>query len=218
MPIPGDAPAQRLEELRSALEKAVRIEDETERLLEVAAIVEEALAEVGVEAVVVGGLAVAYWTRGRYTTGEIDFVAPVNPALRTRLADLGFDRPAGRHWVYPNSSVALEVPGNTLEGGDQPTEVEARSGRTLRVLSLEDLLLWRLREFLHWHDSRGFRHVLYMLESERVDRDRLQARAEESGLNDALNWVISAADEIKDGRTFETWEIEKEAKRLERQS
>ena len=49
---------------RAAIEQALEIEDETERLLEVAAIVEEALAEIGIHPVVVGGLAVAYWTGG----------------------------------------------------------------------------------------------------------------------------------------------------------
>ena len=86
------------------------------------------------------------------------------------------------------------------------------------MLSLEDIVLWRLREFLHWHDSCGFRHVLYMLESDRLDRSRLGARADEAGLRKALDWVFWAADEITKGRTFETWEIEREAKRLERQS
>ena len=204
--------------LRDELEAAVQIEDQTERLVEVAAIVEEALDAIGAKAVVVGGLAVAYWTRSQYVTVEIDFVAPVNRAVTERLAALGFVRGPGRHWTYPDSEVAIEFPGTSLDDGDQATEVESRGGRTLRVLSPEDIALWRMREFLHWHDSRGLRHVLYIMDSERIDRARLEARAAETGLTEALNWICSAAEEIKKGRTFESWEIEKEAKRLEREN
>jgi hypothetical protein len=204
--------------LQNELRAAVGLEDQTERLVEVAAIVEEALESIGVEAVVVGGLAVAYWTRSQYVTAEIDFVAPVGPEVVERLAGLGFVRKPGRHWVYPDSEVALEFPGSFLDGGDEATEVESRGGRTLRVLSLEDIALWRMREFLHWHDSRGLRHTLYLLESEQLDRARLEERAAETGLSAALNWIWQAADEIKHGRTFESWEIEREAKRLEGES
>src|SRR5262249_20101664 len=147
---------------------------------------------IGVEAVVVGGLAVAYWTRSRYVTVEIDFVAPVGPNVEKRLATLGFERKPGRHWTYPESDVALEFPGSALDGGDRSTEVESRAGRTLRVLSPEDIALWRMREFLHWHDSRGFRHALYLLDSERLDRARLTARAADTGLAGALDWIVWA--------------------------
>jgi hypothetical protein len=210
------APPMSLEGLRRELEAAVRIEDETDRLMEVAAIVEEALNGIGVTAVVVGGLAVAYWTRTRYTTAEIDFVMPVTEEVRQRVADLGFEKPAGRHWIYPGSDVQFEIPGDFLEGGDEPEEVRSKNGRRVRLISLEDMVLWRTREFLHWKDSRGVRHAIYMLESPRLDWERLKARAAESGLTEALNWIVKAAEEIKKGREFEDWEIKKAAERLEK--
>lgn len=206
-----------LDDLRRELADAVRIADETDRLLEVAAIVEEALDGIGVTAVVVGGLAVAYWTRARYTTTEIDFVMPETEEVRRRIGDLGFEKTLGRHWIYPESQVEFEIPGDFLEGGDEAEEVESKSGRSLRVISLEDMLLWRTREFLHWRDTRGVRHAIYMLESPRLDRDRLRARAAESGLTDAVNWIAKAAEEIRCGRKFEDWEIKEAAERLERE-
>ena len=213
----GGAGPRGVEALRADLAQAAKMEDRTERLLEVAAIVQEALEEINVHPVVVGGLAVAYWTRSQYTTTEIDFVAPVTDEVKQLLADLGFERVPPRHWALPNTEIEFEIPGHFLEGGDESEEVESRSGRKLRMLSLEDIVLWRTREFLHWHDSRGFQHVLYMLESPRLDRERLDARAKESGLDHALNWIYTAADEVKQGRRFEDWEIEKEAIRLEKE-
>jgi hypothetical protein len=85
---------------RAALEEALRVEDQTERLLEVAAIVSEAVADLGVRPVVVGGLAVAFWTSGAYVTSDIDVLMPSLPEVGERLAELGFEQ-RGRYWIVP---------------------------------------------------------------------------------------------------------------------
>lgn len=74
-----------------------------------------------------------------------------------------------------------------------------------------------MREFLHWHDSRGFRHALYILESDRLDRVAAHSESCADRPAGALDWIDWAADQIKKGRTFASWEIEREAKRLERE-
>jgi hypothetical protein len=35
-------------------------------------------------------------------------------------------------------------------------DLELESGRRVLVLSLEDMLLWRLREWVYWHHASGF--------------------------------------------------------------
>jgi hypothetical protein len=202
-----------LAELREALSAAARIEDQTERLLEGAAIITAALADLGVEPVVVGGLAVAYWSRSRYTTGEIDFLMPKRDDVIERLESLGFQQALPRHWVF-EETIAFEAPGAQLDEGDEAEPVTLASGRTVLLLSIEDMVLWRVREFLHWKDSRGFRHVLYMLGSPRLDRQRLERRAQETGLHAALNSIDAMAEEIRQGRHFEDWEIKEAAQQL----
>ena len=66
----------------------------------------------------------------------------------SRNAALGFGR-KGREWVLPGSEIAFEAPGEALEPGDEAELVELASGRQVLVLSLEDLPLWRLREWIH---------------------------------------------------------------------
>jgi hypothetical protein len=81
---------------RAAFEAAAAIEDETERALEAAAPIAEDLGELGLKPIVVGGLAVAYWTAGVETTGDIDVVVSVsNETLDERLGALGME-PVGR--------------------------------------------------------------------------------------------------------------------------
>src|ERR1035437_3712509 len=135
-----------LSDLRDALSAAAQIEDQTERLLEAAAIISEALAELGVEPVVVGGLAVAYWSRSRYTTGEIDFLMPKRAEVVERLHELGFQEAVPRHFVFEDR-IAFEAPGTQLDEGDQAARIKLASGREVQVLSIEDAVLWRVREF-----------------------------------------------------------------------
>lgn len=202
-----------LADLRLALGDAVLIEDQTERLLEGAAIIAEAVADLGVKPVIVGGLAVAYWSRTRYATGEIDFVMPKRADVIERVEALGFEQSLPRHWVF-EETIAFEAPGAQLDDGDEAELIKLASGRTVLILSIEDMVLWRVREFLHWKDSRGFRHVLYMLGSSGLDRQRLEHRARETGLAAALHYIEQAADEIRGGRQFEPWEIKEAAEQL----
>ena len=81
-----------LAQLREALFGTAAIDDPTERLLEVAAIIGEAFADLGVQPVVVGGLALAYWSDSAFLTGDIDVVMPRLPELSARLEVLGFER------------------------------------------------------------------------------------------------------------------------------
>lgn len=196
---------------------AASLPEDTERLLEVAAIIAEALADLRVEPVVVGGLALAYWSDSTFRTGDIDVVVPRAPELDERLAALGFERP-GREWVLPGYEVVFEVPGETLEPGDEAESVELASGRRVLVLSLEDMLLWRLREWVHWHIAGGLEQAAHLLAAEPLDAERLERRAAEEGLTLALSELRRVKSEIESGRIFEAWELSELGKEIERES
>lgn len=80
-------------DLRTELERALALEDETERKLAVAAVVHQAVQPLGFRAVVIGGLAVEFWTQGEYTTADIDLYLPHSPdrrcARRPRVHEAG---------------------------------------------------------------------------------------------------------------------------------
>lgn len=207
----------RLRQLALALSDAAAGSEPTERLLEVAAIVSEAVRDLGVEPVVVGGLALAHWTDSSFLTVDVDILIGRPPELSRRLEALGFRR-LGREWVLGEHELSLEAPGERLEPGETAVRVVLPSGRTVLVLSAEDLLLWRLREWIHWRSVSGFRQAAYLLCSNVVDLARLEARAREEGLELALEALRRTAAEIEAGRALEPWELEDLARRVERES
>lgn len=203
--------------LRAELLTAAAIPEPTERLLEVAAILTEAIADLRVQPVVVGGLALAYWSDSEFVTGDIDVVIPRAPEVWARLEMLGFEQ-EGREWVLPGFQVAFEAPGETLEPGDEAESVELASGRRVLVLSLEDLVLWRLREWVHWYAVSGFEQAAHLLVAEPLDSARLERRAVEEGLSLALAELQRLTAEIESGRVYESWELAEIGKNIERQS
>jgi len=78
--------------------------------------------------------------------------------------------------VLPGFQVAFEAPSETLEPGDEAESVELASGRRVLVLSLEDMVLWRLREWIHWHAVSGFEQAAHLLVAEPLDSSRLERR------------------------------------------
>jgi hypothetical protein len=197
---------------RAQLREAARISDQTERLLECAAIVDEALSEIGVHPVVVGGLAVAYWLESEYTTVDIDVLMPSNPAVDEQMRLLGFEK-QGRHWLLPGTNVAFEAPGWTLEPGAKGERVELRSGRTLTLLRAEDVLIDRLNQF----HSGGHRDVfeqsiaLTMLP---LDMKTVRDRARAENIEHVLDAVAALGERVQRGGSFETWELHEIARGL----
>jgi hypothetical protein len=180
-------------EARAALASLAGVPDETERLLETAAIIEEQMSALGISVAVVGGLAVSYWTGAQYVTTDIDVLMPSSPEAEEVLEKLGFRR-EGRVWVLDEPlEIVFEAPGSFPDKGDEIEEVETPQGRKLRLLKVEDMVLWRLREVLDWRYSDAIHQTIWLLEAPMLDRSRLESRAEEEGLLDPLKLLEERA-------------------------
>jgi hypothetical protein len=199
---------------RAALEEALGVEDQTERLLEVAAVVSEAVADLGVRPVVVGGLAVAFWTSGAYVTSDIDVLMPSLPEVGERLAELGFEQ-RGRYWIVPGREVFLEAPGSFLAPAAEAVDVELASGRLVALERPEDALVHRLHELAATPNSDVFRSAAYLLRATRLDSVRLERRAAEEGLGSTLGALERLVDRLDRGETIEPWEIKEAVRGLD---
>lgn len=73
----------------------------------------------------------------------------------------------------------------------------ARKRPASQGLPIEDMLLWRLREWLHWHHASGFHQAAHLLISEELDGTRLERRAEEEGLAHALQAFVELGREVE---------------------
>jgi hypothetical protein len=206
---------EELARLREELDATAAISDVTDQMMEVAAIVEEALSPIGIHPIVVGGLAVAYWVAGQHLTKDIDVVMPqVNEAER-RLETLGFERD-GRFWILPGREVFFEAPGTDLEPKAGEFEVvELASGRSVRVQAAEDVLIVRIQEFVATGHIDVFQQCLWLLGSTGIDRKQLEKRVCEEHLQEALKALEGYVEKIEAGDELpQTWELHELAKRL----
>jgi hypothetical protein len=203
-----------LDGLRVELQPTADISDRTEQMLEIAGIVDAALRSIEIRPIVVGGLAVAYWTTGLYLTGDIDVVMPHSSQIEERLAALGFERD-GRFWTLPGRDPVFEAPGSTLElDPNGHIEVELASGRTIRIQQVEEVLLLRLAEFVATGNADVFQQCLWLLGVSGLDRERLRARADDESLSRALDALSSTATSFEHDARLELWEITDLAKSL----
>ena len=188
--------------LRAALVRAAQTRDVSERALEVVATVEAVAAPLGIHPVVVGGMAVYFWTeRDEFTTHDIDVVMEVPDALASRLAELGFVRAAdGRHWTLEGTDILLEAPSSRLDSGVKVSEIPLRSGRTAKVLSRVDILMDRLDEFQSTGHEIPAQQALALLAdlSDREIED-LDGRSVGRDVADVLEAVRQIAADIRAG-------------------
>ncbi|MGM0689504.1 MAG: hypothetical protein ACQESO_07970 [Bacillota bacterium] len=145
--------------------------------------------------IIVGGLAVEIYTRGQYTTVDIDLVMQRRDLADEILSELGFIK-EGRHWFNPELLVAIEIPGNVLEGADsnRVTKLRLQNGRYIYVIGIEDIILDRLRACIHWNSTSDCEWGLRMLKVhyETLDIDYMKNMAEidhESSLEKLREWL-----------------------------
>jgi len=142
-----------------------------------------------IEPILVGGCALEVYTDGGYSTADVDLALPVGPEVEAAFSDLGFTR-RGRFWVRPELDLYFEAPAPAgLPGETAPrTELEV-DGLRIVVLGVEDLLIDRLRAWVHWksdEDGRWARRLASLYAPE-LDWEYLRSRAVEDGERAALD-------------------------------
>lgn len=202
----------RIEDLRADLGRALALENETERKLAVVAVVDRAVQQIDVRAIVIGGLAVEFWTRGAYSTADIDLYLPNGPAVMQLLAQLGFER-RGRHYVIDD--VFLEAPGPSFPGeSEEVYEVTLRSEFVVPVLSVADVLVDRLHQFVGGGHADVAEQAVALLAAEELDREQLERRVLEERLRTALQAIERLAERARAGERVDQWELHELAREL----
>jgi len=129
--------------------------------------------------ILIGGLALSYYTREVYFTADIDLAYADREAMDEVLTELGFEK-RGRYWVHPEAEVAVEVPASALAGEEAPREtVELEYGLFCIVIGLEDLIIDRLNACKHWKSDVDceMTELLIARYGEDLDRAYLEKRA-----------------------------------------
>ena len=129
--------------------------------------------------VLIGGCALAYYSREVYFTADIDLACADREALGKVLVKLGFEV-NGRYWVNPELNLIVEVPASSLIGEDAPLEtVDLGDGLECMVIGIEDLLIDRMNACIHWKSSNECEMVELLIRQmgTEIDWEYLMKRA-----------------------------------------
>lgn len=165
-------------DLRKRIDRLAAEPDRMRRRLVALGALTARLAPHGIEPILVGGCALEIYTDGGYTTGDVDLALPHTPEVDAAFADLGFEK-RGRFWIRPELDLLFEAPAPAgLPGETAPrTEIEI-DGLRIVVLGVEDLLIDRLRGWVHWKSDEDGRWAarLATLYSKKLDWGYLRSR------------------------------------------
>lgn len=139
------------------------------------------LAPLGIEPILVGGGALEFYTAGGYATGDMDLALPHGPDVDAAFAALGF-RKEGRFWYHTDLDLLFEAPAPAgLPGEDAPRTEASVDGLRVVIVGVEDLLIDRLRAWVHWkseEDGRWTRRLAHLY-AHRLDWNYLRQRTGE---------------------------------------
>ncbi len=136
------------------------------------------LAPEGIEPILVGGCALEIYTDGGYSTADVDLALPHSPAVDAAFCDLGFAK-RGRFWVRPELDLLFEAPAPPGLPGETAPRLELEiDGLRIVVLGIEDLLVDRLRAWVHWRSDEDGRWAsrLVALYGEKLDWAYVRSR------------------------------------------
>jgi len=183
-------------ELRERVDALAGEPDRMRRRLVALGALTERLAAEGIEPILVGGCALEVYTDGGYTTGDVDLALEHGPAVDAAFAELGFEK-RDRFWVRMELGLIFEAPAPAgLPGETAPrTELDV-DGLRVVVLGVEDLLIDRLRAWVHWksEEDRRWAARLVALHGREMDWTYLRSRAVEAAEADALASLEGGAE------------------------
>jgi len=189
-------------DLRGRLAAAAELKDVSERHLEIAAILTEALQTVGVHPIVVGGAAVEFFTGGEYATGDLDLIAPEGRELAVVMSALGFEK-RGKSWTHEARSIFVEFPSANLRAGEEWIVVRTRNV-DVRVVSPEDLVVERLRSFKFWGATVDAVYALVLMGAvQEFDHKKASVKASKSEVRDAFDGIGEILKRLQRGAATE---------------
>jgi predicted nucleotidyltransferase len=157
------------------------------RGVRIAAAIASALRQIDQEPVLVGGAAVEFYSKGAYTTRDIDMVAPGGPELKDVMTKLGFER-IGKDFTHKTLNVYIEFPAETLGAGERTNIIEV-DGVELEIVSLEDLIIDRLDAYKFWKSSIDGVNAMILMELGENDEKTTERKARDNDVLDALDYV-----------------------------
>ena len=158
------------------------------RMEELAAFVCEALEKEGIETVLSGGCCVELYSKGRYTSDDIDLIDRFNGGhrkIKTVMEKLGFrEYKMRRYFVHDETSLFIEFPRGPLGVGDAPIkEIALRRSQTgiLKLLTPTDCIKDRLAGYYHWDDEQNLEQAIWVASENEFDMVSIEEWSKNEG-------------------------------------
>ncbi len=158
---------------------------------ELAAFICEALAKEGIETVLSGGCCVELYSKGRYTSDDIDLIDRFNGGhrkIKAIMQKLGFtEYKMKRYFVHEETSLFIEFPRGPLGVGDAPVkEVSSRKTKTgtLKLLTPTDCIKDRLAAYYHWDDAQSLEQAVWVALENEFDIEAVESWSNAEGMDE----------------------------------
>lgn len=173
---------------------------------EIGALVCEALSAAGIKAVLTGGTCVSVWTRNKFASLDLDFIAlglHSNKEIANALGGIGFNRSVGnpRYFEHPDTDLSLEFPPGPLMVGDehisdQRIDEYATDLGILRLLSPTDCVKDRLAGYYYFRDEQNLHQAIAVAREHPVDWEDLERWHEAEGQDTGFIAFKKAVNEM----------------------
>ncbi|TYQ27441.1 hypothetical protein PseudUWO311_08960 [Pseudanabaena sp. UWO311] len=166
-------------------------------LVEIAAIVSDALTTAGITAVLSGGGVVTIYSENEYQSDDLDFISPADSKSLTEImVKLGFSK-QGRHFEHPNTYYLVEFPPSPLMIGEQYVDyrectVQKVGELELHILTPTLCVMDRLAGFYHWRDSQNLDQAVMVAKRHLIDLDKVKAWSKKEGKIDRYQEFIDS--------------------------
>ena len=141
---------------------------------ELAAYVCSKLGEEGIDTVLSGGSCVQIYSKGKYTSDDIDLIDRFNGGhtlIKKVMLDMGFTE-HNCYFVHDETEWFIEFPRGPLGVGDVPVDTIAtleESTGILKLLTATDCIKDRLAAYYHWDDPQSLEQAVWVAEQNSYD-------------------------------------------------
>lgn len=169
-------------------------------LVEIAALVFDALESNGIEVVLSGGGAVTLYSENEYMSSDLDFITTERrKRLSPAMAKLGFV-PRGREYAHPDTRYFVEFPTGPLAFGDryvaneEATMLETEFG-PIRIITPTQSVMDRLAWFIHGRDFQSRDQAIMVARHQPIDWPEVIEWARTEGIDESIVLAVRQESE-----------------------
>lgn len=165
-------------------------------MIELASYVCENLYKNSIEVVLSGGSCVEIYSKGDYTSYDLDLVNRYNERfykIKAIMENLGF-KEQGKYFIHKDTEYFIEFPSGPLGVGDSSVEkleeIRTKYG-ILKLLTPTDCVKDRLAAYFHWDDNQSLLQAVWVAQHNKVDLDELKQWSLKENSNEKLEVFFS---------------------------